>query len=369
MRFTFGTRIMSMAMATVLSVSALVLPIVDQAQLEASAASSKQYTATIFNTGEYLTVTKNDAPVRVSASNQGNVYMKMEKGALLKAVGSVKNEYGNTWYQVNLNGKIYYLYSGNVKKNSNTTKADLIQVTKQNARLRKAPANTATTIQKFTKGSILYSVGTVVNKWNNSWEIVKLEGDSNLYYIYSGNVATSYDCTSGNIYLDVDRYKQSLSYSCSAASALTVLRHRNTALNVNDKTLQKKTNTYVYATVNVLNQYLGKNTYRWSIFTSKAKLEAAIRKSLAQSSPVIARLSFSKKYFNYNSAGHYSTIVGIYTDQNGKLWLQFVDSYAHNYKSNQYTNANTSIVNVPFDVVYQYASYGGASDRYFIYNP
>ena len=123
----------------------------------------------------------------------------------------------------------------------------------------------------------------------------------------------------------------------------------------------------MYKTANTVNQYLGQ-TYRYNTFYSVAAYEKAIRDSLSQGSPVIARVMFPKGYFNYSSGGHYTTIVGIYTDNAGTTWLKIADSFVNRYGSNSYSNAQTGVVYVPVSTMYQYGKYNGASDVYLIYN-
>lgn len=60
---------------------------------------------------EVITVTKEDAPLRMIASNQGEVVKRLEEGELLQVKRKVYNESGNLWYQSSEG----FIYSGNVK--------------------------------------------------------------------------------------------------------------------------------------------------------------------------------------------------------------------------------------------------------------
>ena len=60
---------------------------------------------------EVITVTKEDAPLRMIASNQGEVVKRLEEGERLRVKRKVYNESGNLWYQSSEG----FIYSGNVK--------------------------------------------------------------------------------------------------------------------------------------------------------------------------------------------------------------------------------------------------------------
>jgi len=328
-----------------------------------STTAAGTHTAVVYNTAGYKMAKTANVKLRTAAKGYASVYATLEKGTLISVTGTVKNFYG-LWYKVKLNGGVYYVLQTQLTAAGSQTTANLVRVTK-NAALRNAPYDTGASRQ-VQAGTILHTVGTYTNKHGNRWYVVKLQNDSALYYIYSGNVAKSYN-TSGSIYLDVKTQFQTTNYTCSAAAAQAVLRYYNTALNVADTTLYSSTGGVVYKTTNTVNQYLGQ-TYRHNTFYSVSAYEKAIRDSLAQGSPVIARVKFSKGYFNYSSGGHYTTIVGIYTDNGGKTWLKLADSFVNRYSSNSYSNAQTGVVYVPLATMYQYGKYNGASDVYLIYN-
>jgi predicted double-glycine peptidase len=168
--------------------------------------------------------------------------------------------------------------------------------------------------------------------------------------------------------LNVKVYRQTTNYTCSAAASLAVLRYYGKETQTKDTTLYKSINGYVGKATEAINKRLN-GMYKWATFRDVKKYEDAIYKSLAQGSPVIARVKFKKGYFNYSSDGHYTTIIGMYKDANGETWLKLVDSFVDRYKSNSYTNKDTGIVHVPLKELYKYGTYGGTSDIYLIYNP
>lgn len=323
-----------------------------------------EHAAPVYNTAGYKMTAYANVQLRTSARIWGAVYATLEKGTLVTVTGTLKNIYGS-WYRLKFNGTECYVQQSQLTAASSLTYARLVKVTKA-ATLRNAPYDTGAAVKNLQVGTILHTVGTYTNKHGNLWYAVKLQNQNALYYIYGGNVSKSYT-NDGSIYLNVATQFQTTNYTCSAAAAQAVLRYYNTALDVADTTLYSSTGGVVYKTTNTVNQYLG-NAYRYNTFYSVAAYEQAIRASLSQGSPVIARVKFSKGYFNYSSGGHYTTIIGIYTDGNGKTWVQLADSFVNRYSSNSYSNAQTGIVNVPIATMYQYGKYNGASDVYLIYN-
>ena len=171
-----------------------------------------------------------------------------------------------------------------------------------------------------------------------------------------------------NVNLDVQAYRQTTDYTCSAASTLAVLRYYGKEMNTTDTTLYKNINGYVGKIATALNSRLG-GIYKWGTFCNLNDYENAIYTSLAQGSPVIARVRFQKGYFNYSSSGHYTTIVGLYKDSSGQTWVKIVDSFVDRYKANTYTTPSTGVVHVPLKELYKYGTYGGTSDIYLVFNP
>lgn len=155
--------------------------------------SSNTYSSTVYNNYDYMVITKDNAPLRSSASNKGTVYANLAKGTLVATSGTVKNSAGNLWYRINMNGKSYYMFSGNMKSADAQTTAKLVMVTKNNAPLRATPYDTGSVIQKFASGSILRSVGVYTNKYGNQWYVIKSDSGSGLFFIYSGNLNTKVD--------------------------------------------------------------------------------------------------------------------------------------------------------------------------------
>lgn len=398
----------------------------------ASISATGSASTTVTNSSKTYIVTAKTAKLRNSTSWLAGTYATLNKGALITITGSTGNH-----YKVNVDGTTYYIKKNEVAKASTHTSGTWYYTAKS-APLRRGPYDSARTVTTLAKGELISVVGTLKNKYNNTWLIVSYGG--NLYYMYTSNAcktgkitlrvtASTNSLSVGNtlklnastspaglkvtwttsnssiatvnsngtvrgvkpgnvvIYakvgnavvatyklsitlkLNVNAVKQTTSYTCSAASSLAILRYYGKSTNTSDRTLYNSIDGYVYKIVNVLNKQLGSGTYRYKIFTSKSAYEAAIINSLKQGAPIIARVAFPKEYFNYKSSGHYTTIIGIEYDSNGRAWLTLVDSYVQNYKSNSYTNASAGTVRIPLDVLYKYGTYGGKSDIYLIYNP
>ena len=418
----------ALVLVTLFGVICIAAPVQAEAATISASGSS---TTTVTNSSKTYIVTAKTAKLRNSTSWLAGTYATLNKGALITITGS-KGDH----YKVNVAGTTYYIKKSEVSKAPTYTSGTWYYTTKT-APLRTGPYDTAKTAISLAKNELVSVVGTLKNKYNNTWLIVSYAG--NLYYLYSSNASKTGNITlriSGNsntlsvgktlslqastspsglkvtwstsnssvatvdskgnvrgvkpgnvvitakinnvvtvtyklsvyLKLNVKTVRQTTSYTCSAAASLAVLRYYGKSTTTSDTTLYKSTDGYVYKIVNVLNKQLGADTYRYKTFTSKSAYEAAIVNSLKQGSPVIARVAFPKEYFNYKSSGHYTTITGIEYDSNGRAWLLVVDSYAHNYKSNSYTNASAGTVRVPLDVLYQYGTYGGKSSIYLIYN-
>lgn len=287
------------------------------------------------------------------------------KGSVLYVVGSLENALGSKWVCIYRDGIIQYMYSENVKQTNKIT----LTVTGQQSLYTGNNVQYKCTVKPSGITGIKWSSSdTKLAKVNSSGVVSpKAGGDVTITAKLGDIVSANFKA---NVVLDVDAVFQSKNYTCSAASALAVLRYKGKAKDVSDTTLYSSIDGYVYKIVNVLNskKYLGSDTYCWQTFKSIDTYEKAIRTSLRQDSPVIARVSFPEKYFNYKSNGHYTTIIGIY-EKDGETWVICADSFANRYSSNDYCNKKTGIVHVPLDEMYWYNSYQGKDSRYLIYNP
>ncbi len=309
-----------------------------------------------------LCYTVNNAAIRLSPSAEGTKLMNASKGSVLKIIGKLTNDADNLWYViVTDSGQVAYVYSSNVKTFSKLTlsvSADKFISTGTPSKL------TYSVNPAAVKGISFTTSNASVAKIDSSGNISGVAGgDASLTANVAGLISASLNV---NVSLGVNVYRQTKNNTCAAASALAVLKYRGKCTNMKDTDIF--TGTYVYMVRDNLNKYLGSGTYRWDTFKSLASYENAVRASLAQNCPVIARVAFSKNYFNYTSSGHYTTIIGIYTGSDGKVWLKLVDSFAHKYASNSYTDASTGIVHLPLETLYNYGTYGGKSDIYLVYN-
>ena len=79
----------------------------------------------------YMDVKTNDATVHISALDASAVVGYPSKGITLAVIGKCTNKYNNVWYLVEYNGKVCYIYSGDLKtsqtkKNEKPNVADII---------------------------------------------------------------------------------------------------------------------------------------------------------------------------------------------------------------------------------------------------
>ena len=312
-----------------------------------------------------LYYTTKNAPLRNGPTEASGKITTLTKGQVITVVGGLKNDYNNRWLVVAYQGKICYLYTGNAKQASKislrVTGGDTVGVNKT-IQLSGTTSPSGLKVTWSTSNSGIATVDSTGRVKGVYPGIVKITAkiDQIVSVTYQVNV---------DLRLNVKAVRQTTQYTCSAAASLAVLRYKNTAKNVSDTTLYKKTQGYVYLVRNTLNSYLGSGTYKYGTFTSYAAYEKAVINSLKQDSPVIARVKFSKQYFNYKSGGHYTTITGVYMDSNGTMWACLVDSFVHNYAKNSYTDPAAGTVRIPLKPLYNYGSYGGTSAIYLIYNP
>ena len=312
----------------------------------------------------YYTTKK--CPLR-PAPYEGSTTATLSKGTAVVVVGKLTNSKGNQWLMVSYKGGIHYIYVDNVKRAEKVT----LEVNGSSHAL-----DTLGTMQM--KATV--SPSAIRYTWSSSnTKVAAVDGSGVVTGITAGNatitasvngiVKASWDITvTRNVSLDVKAYRQTTDYTCSAASALAVLQYYGKEMNTKDTSLYKSINGYVGKVTNALNDRLD-SIYKWSTFRNLSDYEDAIYKSLAQGSPVIARVRFQKGYFNYSSSGHYTTIVGMYKDSSGQTWVKLVDSFVDRYKSNNYTTPSTGVVHVPLKELYNYGTYGGTSEIYLIFNP
>lgn len=351
----------------ILAIVLVVVSLFSIVAVPASAASSK-YTTSIYNMSSYKQISTSTAilrsqPKAVSSTIYGTLY----KNALVQTNGTVRGYDGKTYYKVYVNSATYYVLSTSIKSAPYKLSGQLFKVTKNNAPLRVTPYETGSCIETLPKNTLVRVVGEMKNSYGNTWYEVIAQGSNKIRYIYANNVTNNYT-TSSDMRLDQDVYFQTRNDTCSAASALSVMRYANLLTNTSDRTVINTTNYCVGGIVKQLNNTMGSGTYKWSTFSDYQSYERAIRLSLLQGNAPIARVKFPKKYFNYSSNGHYTTIVGIYKN-NGETWLELKDSFVNRYASNSYSNKSNGTVHVPLKTLYSYGTYNGTSPTYLIYNP
>ena len=288
--------------------------------------------------------------------------VNLSKGTVLYVLGDLVNHKDSSWVCIYYNGHVNFIFNDNIKRTkkiSLTVTGDPFIKTGSDYSFKCAVSPSEITGVKWS------SSDTDLASVNASGVVTpKAYGDVKITASLPGVVSVD---VKTNVSLGVKAYFQTKNYTCSAASTLAVLNYRGKAIGKKDTSLYSSINGYVYLIRDSLNKYLGKNTYCYKTFTDIGAYEKAIRKSLSQNCPVILRVSFNKKYFNYESKGHYTTATGIY-EKDGKIWVICVDSFANRYASNSYTDKKTGEVHVPLADLFYYNSYQGRDSRYVIYN-
>ncbi len=316
------------------------------------------------NTKATFAYTVKDAPLRKAPRDDGTKISTVKKGTVLYVLGNLTNQHKSKWLVVmDQDMRLGYIFNNNVKTTSNIT----LSITGPAFVSTASPANFTYKVSPSAITGIKWSTSdTKLAEIDNSGKLTAKAGGDVTVSATLGKLMNVEFKT--NAYLGVKAVFQSNNVCCSAASTIAALHYRGKATNLKDTDLFPKINGYVYKIRDQLNHYLGNNTYRWDTFKTYESYEKAIRASLAQNCPVIARIGkYEKKYFNYASNGHYTTVVGIY-EKNGEVWLRVVDSFVNRYKSNEYCDAKTGVVEIPAKTLYEYGKYGGKSPVYLIYN-
>ncbi len=306
--------------------------------------------------------TNKNAALRQAPFNDGDK-VNIAKGNVLYIVSNLKNSHNNNWVGVFVDGHIRYMFVDNIVRTEKITvsiSGPAFIKTGSNVNFKYKVSPSAISGIKVT------SSNTKIATVNSSGTVTpKADGDVELTVSIPGLVSASINT---NIALNVKPYFQTENYTCSAASTIATLRYLGKAKDVKDVTLYNKSikGGYVYKIRDTLNSYLGKNTYTWETFTDINKYKQAISKSLSNNYPVIVRVSFPKKYFNYKSSGHLTTVTSLY-EKDGQTWAICIDSYVNRYNSNSYSNSKTGEVHIPLKELFYYNSYEGRDSRYVIF--
>ena len=316
------------------------------------------------NTKATFAYTVKDAPLRKAPRDDGSKIATVKKGTVLYVLGNLSNQHKSKWLVVmDQDMRLGYIFNNNVKTTSKIT----VSVSGQAFVSTASPASFTCKVSPSAITGIKWSTSdTKLAEIDHSGKLTaKAGGDVKVIATLGKLMDVEFKT---NAYLGVKAVFQSNNYCCSAASTVAVLHYKGKATTKKDTDLYPKISGYVYKVRDQLNYYLGNNTYRWDTFKTYESYENAIRASLAQNCPVIARIGkFEKKYFNYASNGHYTVVCGIY-EKNGEVWLKVVDSFVNRYKSNSYCDAKTGVVEIPAKTLYEYGKYDGKSPVYLIYN-
>lgn len=305
-----------------------------------------------------------DAPLRKAPRDDGSKIATIKKGTVLYVLGNITNQHKSKWLVVmDQDMRLGYIFNNNVKTTSKIT----VSVSGPAFVSTASPANFTCKVSPSEITGIKWSVSdTKLADIDRSGKLTAKAG-GNVTVIASLGKLTSVELKT-NAYLGVKAVFQSNNVCCSAASTVAVLHYKGKATTKKDTDLFPKIQGYVYKIRDQLNENLGENFYCYNTFKSYEAYEKAIRTSLAQNCPVIARIGkFEKQYFNYGSNGHYTVIVGIY-EQDGEVWLKVVDSFVNRYKSNTYCDAKSGVIEIPAKTLYEYGKYDGKSPVYLIYN-
>ena len=210
----------------------------------------------------YIEVTKDNAPIRTSSSESGSVVVKCKKNAVLASTGSVKNSKGNKWYKVSYNGKVRYIYSGNVKSHTHKhTQYQYAGVTYKvckncgnisvlkSTKMKVSQASTMATYA-VTAGSIAAADGPI--------PVGDVVGVAFLalgaYYVYSGKVASSSIAKEIVTEIDFEKYIEQEGGTCGSTSFRRVSR-LSTGLKYQDQKCLNMMEAYICA------RYLNQDVY------------------------------------------------------------------------------------------------------------
>lgn len=315
-------------------------------------------------TPRYVQVTKDNAPLRSGKAEKYSVVVRATKGTILEVLDSSYNWYLNKWYKVKIANGSAYIYSGNVKKVSASgfTKAITLSKSSMTLNLSGTDAQKLKCTVKYTKKTDTNVTFTSSNKAvatvNASGQVVaKKLGTATItckHKIY-GTVATCKVTVTDKVILNAVSKEQSNNHCCSGAAARAVLKClKGSSFNKTDLQLYKEMNSEgaVWRVVNLLNKYMGKTAYKYSVCKTQSTYEQAVIKSIRAGYPVIALVKITdNKVFKYTSNGHFTVIDGFQIAADGSVTFHICDSFK--------TSKNGGEFNIAAKTLFKYSKSHG----------
>ena len=298
---------------------------------------------------QFVYTTKGARALREAPCNEGTK-MNLAKGTLLLNAGTLRNEAGNIWHIIYRNGKLFYIYEGNVsscKKITLSIEGPALMNTKEGEydfNINVSPKGIGVTVSSSDT-----AIATVKN---NKVTLPGGAGDVTISAEIPGLTKVSVSSTA---IIELSTYFQRTNYTCGASSLLTVLHSRGKLLNTIDTDISNSAVTENWI-VTRLNKQLGAGTYvhKKVKYCGIEKYESILRNSLRKGHPVILLIAFEKDYFRYTSNGHYVTLIGLVEDENGETWAIVSDSFANRFKSSEYSCSDSGYVKLPLKTLYDY---------------
>lgn len=311
-----------------------------------------------YNTGSFL-VTKGKANVVESRYSLTDTYRLDGSSLVIRADSKTyTNLFGIRFYKVYVGKKTFFIRVNDLKQASSSYTTTVVQ-TQRSTALR-FDANKSGSVKKTLEaGSVLPAAGVVYNcKEKTSYYQILLPDENKLCFVKVADCTTKVN-SKGNVFLPLVKHvEQSTNFTCSSASAVTVLNYFRIK-GITDKVLQNETQGVVGRITTALNKRLGSGRYSYVCTTAISRYESAIRGALAANKPVILRVAFGKNsYFAYTTSGHYLVCTGIFT-KNGQTWLRLLDPF--NTK-----RGGSATVNIPLKTLFNYALYQGKSSAWAI---
>lgn len=289
---------------------------------------------------QYLEVTKDNAPIRAKASEKGAIVQRCPKGTILEAEGSKINLYLNKWYKVRWKGDVCFIYSGNVKKVSLSNFTGALKLSKGDAKLNVSGSNVLRlkcTLKETGKSqtNVTWSTSdkTVATVSANGVVEARKPGEAVITarHKFYGTTAVCRITVVDSKKLSTTAREQSNNSCCSGAASRVVLQSRlGSSFKKTDLELfgEMGNSGVVYKVVNLLNKYLGKNTYEYVLKKNQKAYEDAVIASIRKGYPVIALVKITDSaYFKYTSNGHFTVISGYEVDKDGKVTFHVTDSF------------------------------------------
>lgn len=297
---------------------------------------------------QYLEVTKDNAPIRAKASEKGKIVQRCPKGVILEAEGSKINLYLNKWYKVRWKGDVCFIYSGNVKKVSLSNFTGALRLNKGDAKLNVSGSDTLRlkcTLKETgkTQSSVTWSTSDKsVATVKNGVVQARKPGTATITakHPFYGTTVKCRITVVDSKKLSTTAREQSNNNCCSGAASSVVLQNRlGSSFRKTDLDLFKEMGNsgVVYKVVNLLNKYLGKNTYEYVLKKNQKAYEDAVIASIRKGYPVIALVRITDKtYFKYTSNGHFTVINGYDVDKDGNVTFHVTDSFKTSKNGGQF---------------------------------